>query len=67
MTSRLQRVLKKQRPFDQPGHEAYLNLLREDDPFQNRFGKLFREFDVTSSQYNVLRSCGAKGSLCLAR
>ena len=55
MTSKLQQELKKKRPFDLPEQEAFLNVLRTNDQFQNRFGKLFREFSVTSSQYNVLR------------
>lgn len=61
MTSRLQRELKKQRPFDQPEQEAYLNLVRTNDQFQNRFGKLFREYGVTASQYNVLRILRGEG------
>ncbi len=61
MTSRLQRELKKQRPFDQPEQEACLNLVRTNDQFQNRFGKLFREYGLTSSQYNVLRILRGEG------
>lgn len=61
MTSRLQQELKKKRPFDVPEQEAYLNLLRTNDQFQNRFGKLFRDFGVTSSQYNVLRILRGEG------
>ena len=61
MTSRLQRELKKKQPFDVLEQEAYLNILRTNDQFQNRFGKLFREFGVTSSQYNVLRILRGEG------
>ena len=61
MASRLQHELKKKRPFDQPEQESYLNILRTNDQFQNRFGKLFREFGVTSSQYNVLRILRGEG------
>jgi len=53
--SQLQRDLKKRSPFEQPEQEAILNLLRTSDLYQNRFGRLFREFDLTPSQYNVLR------------
>jgi MarR family 2-MHQ and catechol resistance regulon transcriptional repressor len=59
--SRLQNELKKKRPFELPEQEAILNLLRTNDQFQNRFGKLFREFGITSSQYNVLRILRGEG------
>jgi DNA-binding MarR family transcriptional regulator len=58
---RLQDELKKKRPFDSQAQEAMLNLLRTNDQFQNRFGRLFREFDLTSSQYNVLRILRGEG------
>lgn len=61
MASKLQHELKKKRPFESPEQEAYLNLLRTNDQFQNRFGKLFRSFGVTSSQYNVLRILRGEG------
>ncbi|RLS53508.1 MAG: MarR family transcriptional regulator [Planctomycetota bacterium] len=61
MSSRLQQELKKKRPFDRPEQEALLNILRTNDQFQNRFGKLFREFEITSSQYNVLRILRGEG------
>ena len=32
-----------------------LNILRTNDQFQNRFLRLFREYGLTPSQYNVLR------------
>lgn len=55
MASRLQHELKKKRPFESPEQEAVLNILRTSDQFQNRFGRLLREFGLTPSQYNVLR------------
>jgi MarR family transcriptional regulator, 2-MHQ and catechol-resistance regulon repressor len=61
MTSRLQTELKKKRPFDVPEQEAILNILRTNDQFQNRFGKLFREHGITASQYNVLRILRGEG------
>jgi DNA-binding MarR family transcriptional regulator len=51
----LQRELKKQRPFDSLEQEATLNILRTNDQLQNRLGRFFREYGLTSSQYNVLR------------
>ena len=59
--SRLQRELKKKRPFESAEQEANLNILRTNDQFQNRFGRLFREFGVTHSQYNVLRILRGEG------
>jgi MarR family transcriptional regulator, 2-MHQ and catechol-resistance regulon repressor len=52
---RLQRELKKKRPFESAEEEALLNLWRTHDRFQIRFARFFREFGLTSSQYNVLR------------
>jgi DNA-binding MarR family transcriptional regulator len=59
--SRLQSELKKRGPFASVEQEAVLNLLRTNDQFQNRFGKLFRSFGVTASQYNVLRILRGEG------
>jgi DNA-binding MarR family transcriptional regulator len=53
--SRLQRELKKKRPFESAEQEAVINILRTSDQFQNRLGRLFREYGLTSSQYNILR------------
>jgi len=62
MASRqLQQELKKKQPFQSPEQEAGLNLLRTNDQMQNRFGRLFRQFGVTSSQYNVLRILRGEG------
>ena len=59
--SRLQRELKKKLPFDSPAQEANLNLLRSSDRIQNQFGRFFREYGLTSSQYNVLRILRGEG------
>ena len=60
-TSRLQKELKKKRPFNTSEEETLLNLLRTNDQFGNRFGRLFREYRLTSSQYNVLRILRGEG------
>ena len=57
----LQHELKKRQPFESPEVEAILNILRTSDQFHNRFGRLFREFGLTSSQYNVLRILRGEG------
>ncbi len=58
---RLQKELKKKQAFASPEQEATLNLLRTNDQFQNRFGRLFRQFGLTASQYNVLRILRGEG------
>ena len=60
-TGKLQQELKKKKLFDSPEQEAILNILRTNDQFLNRFGRLLREFGMTSSQYNVLRILRGEG------
>ena len=60
-TSRLQRELKKKGAFESLEQEAMLNILRTNDQFQNRFGRLFREYGLTHSQYNILRILRGEG------
>ena len=57
----LQQELGKKKPFESPEKEAMLNIVRTGDQFQNRFGKLFREFGLTGSQHNVLRILRGEG------
>jgi DNA-binding MarR family transcriptional regulator len=59
--TKLQHELKKRLPFDSAAQEAVLNILRTSDWIDNRLGRLFREFDLTSSQYNVLRILRGEG------
>src|SRR5689334_19169841 len=58
---RLQRELKKKRPFDSPEQEAMLNIARTADRFGICFSRLFREHGLTPSQYNVLRILRGEG------
>jgi DNA-binding MarR family transcriptional regulator len=58
----LQKELKKRRPFDSPEQEATLNIARTADRFGFRFARLFREFGLTPSQYNVLRILRGEGA-----
>ncbi|QDT31523.1 MarR family winged helix-turn-helix transcriptional regulator [Thalassoglobus polymorphus] len=60
--SRLQQEIKKKRPFESSRQEANLNVLKTTDLLQNRFGRFFREFGLTPSQYNVLRILREEGS-----
>ncbi len=59
--SELQQELKKKRPFEHPEQEMMLNLSRTADQVQNRFLRLFRKFELTPSQYNVLRILRGEG------
>ena len=60
-SGRLQRELKKRRPFDSPEQEATLNIARTADRFGICFARLFREYGLTPSQYNVLRILRGEG------
>ncbi len=59
--TRLQHELKKKRPFDSAEQEAALNIVRTNDQLQIRFARLFREYGLTPSQYNVLRILRGEG------
>ncbi|HEX8203128.1 MAG TPA: MarR family transcriptional regulator, partial [Isosphaeraceae bacterium] len=53
--------LKKRRPFDSPEQEATLSIARTADRFGICFARLFREYGLTPSQYNVLRILRGEG------
>lgn len=58
---KLQREVKKRRPFDSLEQEAALNLAKTADQVQICFSRLFREHAVTSAQYNILRILRGEG------
>jgi DNA-binding MarR family transcriptional regulator len=60
-TPRLQQELKKKRPFESPEQEAALSVVRTSDQLQIRFARLFREYGLTPSQYNILRILRGEG------
>ncbi|MCG3128104.1 MAG: hypothetical protein CHACPFDD_02979 [Phycisphaerae bacterium] len=54
--------LRKNRPFDLPEEEAFLNLARTLDALAAPFEHLFRSRGISDPQYNVLRIlCGVGG------
>jgi DNA-binding MarR family transcriptional regulator len=53
--AKLQQELRKRRPFESAEQEATLNLMRTSDQIQIRFTRLFRQYELTPSQYNILR------------
>src|SRR5262245_19850166 len=57
----LQQEIKKRQPFESPEQEAILSIVRTSDRLQIHFARLFREYDLTSSQYNVLRILRGEG------
>lgn len=59
--SKLQQEIGKRQPFELLEQEAILNILRTSDIFHNQFGRLFRKYGVTPSQYNVLRILRGEG------
>jgi DNA-binding MarR family transcriptional regulator len=58
----LQRELKKKRPFESLEQEAMLNIVRTNDQHLIRFARLFRQHDLTPSQYNILRILRGEGA-----
>ena len=46
---------RRQRAFDSPRQEAYLNLWRTYDRLRALEDELFAQFDLTAQQYNALR------------
>jgi DNA-binding MarR family transcriptional regulator len=61
MSSSLQNELKKRSPFDSLEQEAMLALMRTTDLLENRLARLFREYGLTLTQYNVLRILRGEG------
>src|SRR4051812_14759969 len=60
-SGKLRREIGKKRPFGTVEEEAMLNLFRTSDQLQIRFSRLFREYGLTTSQYNVLRILRGEG------
>src|SRR5215472_10221827 len=59
--TKLQHELKKKQPFASPEQEAALSILRASDQLQIRFARFLRRYDLTPSQYNVLRILRGEG------
>ncbi len=59
--SRLQHEVKKKQPFASREQEAALNLARTNDLVAIRFERLFRDYALTPSQYNILRIVRGEG------
>ena len=55
MTNRLQKELKKSKPFESAEQEAHLNLIRTAQVLAEPFDRLMKPFNLSGTQYNVLR------------
>jgi DNA-binding MarR family transcriptional regulator len=62
MSTRLQHELKKKQPFEVASQAAALGLVRTNDQLQIHFARLFRQYGLTPSQYNVLRILRGEGA-----
>lgn len=60
-SANLREQLKKKGPFESLEQEAMLGILRTSDLLENRLARLLREFELTPSQYNVLRIMRGEG------
>src|SRR5262245_2478637 len=58
---KLQQDGRQREPFSFPEQEIFLNLFRTGDRLQHRFARLFREYGLTPSQFNVLRILRGEG------
>ena len=51
----LKHEIAQERPFSTPQEETLLNILRTADCLQRAFNRRVREWNITGTQYNVLR------------
>src|ERR1700744_2780964 len=65
--SSLATALKQTRPFVSLEQEAYLSILRTASELSYAVDQFFRPFDITPSQYNVLRILRGAGADGLCR
>jgi DNA-binding MarR family transcriptional regulator len=61
MTGRLARDIKQSKPFFSPPLEVYFNLLRTTDELTRVAIEVLKPFDLTETQYNVLRILRGSG------
>ena len=65
--SSLAKTLKQNRPFVSLEQEVYLSILRTASELSYAVDQFFRPFDITPSQYNVLRILRGAGTGGLCR
>lgn len=62
MISRLLAELKQTKPFAHPGQEALVSILRTAAVLEHEVNDVLKPFELTSTQYNVLRILRGAGS-----
>lgn len=55
MAGSLQREIKQMKPFDSIEEEVFLNLQRTAEALMGGLSEVLKAFDLTATQYNVLR------------
>jgi DNA-binding MarR family transcriptional regulator len=67
MKGKLAQEIKQNKPFTLLEEEAVLNLIRTHEHIQQRHAEFFRQFQLTPTQYNILRilrGAGKDGITC---
>ena len=67
MSGKLAKEIKQTRPFSSVEEEAFLNLGRTFEHLQQRAAELFKQHQLTPTQYNmlrILRGAGSDGLTC---
>jgi len=67
MAGKLQKELKQTKPFKSMEEEVILNLARTTEYLLSRVAEVFKQADLTPTQYNalrILRGAGAEGLSC---
>ena len=61
MSGKLAAEIRQSRPFQSIEEEAVLNLARTHEFVQQQMAEFFKQFGLTSTQYNILRICRGAG------
>lgn len=67
MSAKLATEIRQNKPFRTPGEEALLNLIRTHEFLMQRQAEFFKPFQLTPTQYNILRilrGAGPDGLTC---
>jgi DNA-binding MarR family transcriptional regulator len=67
MSGNLAAELRQSKPFSSVEEEALLNLVRTHEFVQQRMSEFFKQFQLTGTQYNILRilrGAGKEGISC---
>ena len=65
--NKLAQEIRQTKPFASPGEEAVLNLARTHEFFNQRISEFLKAFQLTPTQYNmlrILRGAGSEGVTC---